>query len=268
MNIHIGTGGYLNEEWIGLFYPPSSKPESFLSHYAQRFSAVEINSSFYGIPSEKTFANMAKRAQGRLRFSVKLESSFTHKREYDPTLLSSMQKNPQPLQAAGVLDWWVAQFPFSFQRTRANREYLWKLCQDFAEQPLALELRHASWDLDEVREGFAKQGLLWISPDYPPLAGMTQSILRSSGKNAYFRLHGRNAEQWWDGKTAADRHDYRYSLEEMTELAGQIRALEGECENLWVIFNNTTKGHALYNIDTLEELLGIQRKTVDQTGLF
>jgi len=254
MQILMGTGSYSNDDWVGLLYPEGTKKTDYLSVYAQHYNAVEINSSFYNIPGEKAFAGMAKRAGGRLVFSVKLHQIFTHARGYDSNDLERMLKSPEPLRQEGILGPFLAQFPYSFHRTLENRKYLWELAQGFGNEPLALELRHGSWDKSEVRDGFSEHGLIWVSPDYPRLEGMTDSVLRSSGKIAYLRLHGRNNATWWEGKDAAERHDYRYTQTDLEGIAAEISKLQG-VETLWVIFNNTTKGHALYNIQMLKVLL-------------
>jgi len=254
MQILMGTGSYSNDDWVGLLYPEGTKRTDYLSVYAQHYNAVEINSSFYNIPGEKAFAGMAKRAVGRLQFSVKLHQSFTHVRQYSADDLERMLKSPAPLRQERILGPFLAQFPYSFHRTQGNRKYLWELAQHFGGEQLALELRHGSWDKDEVRDGFSEHGLIWVSPDYPRLEGMTDSLLRSSGKVAYLRLHGRNNATWWEGKDAAERHDYRYTQFDLEGIAEEIAVLEG-VETLWVVFNNTTKGHALYNIQMLKVLL-------------
>ena len=262
MQILMGTGSYSNDDWGGLLYPEGTKKTDYLRVYAQHYNAVEINSSFYNIPGAKAFAGMAERAGGRLQFAVKLHQTFTHLRHYDTNDLERMLKSPEPLREQGILGPFLAQFPYSFHRTAENRKYLWELTQHFDGEQLALELRHGSWDKDEVREGFSEHGLIWVSPDYPRLEGMTDSLLRSSGKTAYLRLHGRNNATWWEGKDAAERHDYRYSESELKEIAGDIAALGSDAharlepvDTLWVVFNNTTKGHALYNIQMLKNLL-------------
>jgi len=262
MQILMGTGSYSNDDWVGLLYPEGTKKTDYLSVYAQHYYAVEINSSFYNIPGEKAFAGMARRASGRMQFSVKLHQMFTHARGYDQNDLERMLKSPQPLRQEGILGPFLAQFPYSFHRTLENRKYLWELAQHFEGEQLALELRHGSWDKEEVRDGFNEHGLIWVSPDYPRLEGMTDSILRSSGKVAYLRLHGRNNATWWEGKDAAERHDYRYTQADLEGIAAEIAALASDArdrhesvDTLWVIFNNTTKGHALYNIQMLRVVL-------------
>ena len=178
----MGTGSYSNDDWGGLLYPEGTKKTDYLRVYAQHYNAVEINSSFYNIPGTKAFAGMAERAGGRLQFAVKLHQTFTHLRHYDTNDLERMLKSPAPLREQGILGPFLAQFPYSFHRTAENRKYLWELTQHFGGEHLALELRHGSWDKDEVREGFSEHGLIWVSPDYPRLEGMTDSDGRATGE--------------------------------------------------------------------------------------
>ena len=123
-------------------------------------------------------------------------------------------------------------------------------------------MRHGSLDKPEVREGMADYGLIWVSPDYPAVGGMPEPRVFVTGEVGYLRLHGRNSGTWWDGKSAAERHDYLYSRAEMDEWADKIAEVDGDLEELYVFFQNTTKGHALKNIPMLREALVSRGLTV------
>ncbi len=77
MELYLGTGGYSNDDWLGLLYPEGAKSADYLNIYAQHFNAVELNSSFYNIPGTKAFAGMVRKSEGRVRFAVKLHRSMT-----------------------------------------------------------------------------------------------------------------------------------------------------------------------------------------------
>ncbi|WP_278912097.1 DUF72 domain-containing protein [Deinococcus wulumuqiensis] len=256
MRVYIGCGGYTNEDWTapGLIYE-GVKKDAFLETYAEHFDAVELNSSFYAIPGLKAFEGMARKSGGRVRFAVKLNKVFTHDRAPGDTDFDRMLQSPEPLREAGVMGPYLAQFPYSFHRTADNRKYLAMLTERFAGHELAVELRHASWDKPEVREGMGEFGLIWVSPDYPPVGGMPEPQVHVTGDVGYLRLHGRNRETWWEGQSASERHDYRYNRAEMDEWAEKIAAVAGELSELYVFFQNTTKGHALKNIPMLREAL-------------
>ncbi|GGK22215.1 hypothetical protein GCM10008955_14640 [Deinococcus malanensis] len=256
MRVYIGCGGYSNEEWTapGLIYEGVRK-DDYLSTYAASFDAVELNSSFYAIPGLKAFEGMARKSGGRTRFAVKLNKVFTHDRAPTDVDFDRMLQSPEPLREAGIMGPYLAQFPYSFHRTADNRKYLHMLSERFAGRELAVELRHASWDKPEVREGMAEFGLIWVSPDYPPVGGMPEPQVHVTGDVGYLRLHGRNSGSWWEGQSAAERHDYLYSRTEMDEWAEKIAFVNDELAELYVFFMNTTRGHALKNIPMLREAL-------------
>ncbi|GGR21581.1 DUF72 domain-containing protein [Deinococcus ruber] len=255
MKVYIGTGGYSNDDWLGLLYEPGTKSADYLEVYSHAFDAVELNSSFYGIPGLKAFEGMARKSGGRTRFTVKLHQVFTHARKPEDSDFDRMLQSPEPLREAGVMGPYIAQFPYSFHRTPENRQYLLQLAERFAGHELAVELRHGSWDRPEVRAGMSEYGLLWVSPDYPPVGGMPEPQLHITGEVGYLRLHGRNKGSWWEGGSAAERHDYSYSRDELDGWAEQIAAVAEETEELYILFENTTRGHALRNIPVLREVL-------------
>ncbi len=257
MRVYLGCGGYTNDDWAasGLLYE-GVKKDDYLATYATSFDAVELNSSFYAIPGIKAFEGMLRKSGGRTRFAIKLNKAFTHDRQPTDSDFDRMLQSPEPLHEAGMLGPYLAQFPYSFHRTPANRQYLLRLTERFAGHELAVEFRHGSWDKPQVREGMSEYGLIWVSPDYPPLAGMPQPQLYATSDVGYLRLHGRNKTTWWEGGSAAERHDYLYSRAEMDEWAQKIvEANSQSLAELYIFFENTTKGHALKNAPMLREAL-------------
>ena len=256
MRVYIGCGGYTNEDWAapGLIYEGVRK-DDYLATYSAHFDAAELNSSFYAIPGLKAFEGMARKSGGRVRFAVKVNRVFTHDRAPESADFDRMLQSPEPLREAGVMGPYLAQFPYSFHRTADNRRYLALLTERFAGHELAVELRHASWDRPEVREAMAELGVIWVSPDYPPVGGMPEPQVHVTGDVAYLRLHGRNRETWWEGGSAAERHDYLYTRAEMDEWAEKIALVAGDLSELYVFFQNTTSGHALKNVPMLREAL-------------
>lgn len=266
MRVYIGTGGFSNRDWEGLLYPVPRKPTDDLHYYAQAFDVVELNSSFYAIAGEKAFAGMLNKSAQRLKMAVKLHQDFTHQRTATADLAQRMRLSPKPFREAGLLAPFLAQFPYSFARTPDNRRYLAQLVKWFAGEQLAIEFRHISWHVQEVQQAFREMGLIWVSVDYPQLAGMPISDLVLTSRTGYIRLHGRNDAQWWEGNSAAERHDYRYQDDELAVWADRIAAKRHEYDELYVLFENTTAGHALHNIPQLRALL-LQRGIVLAQGL-
>lgn len=262
MEIYLGTGGYTNDDWVGLLYPPEVKKDEWLGIYSRNFNGVELNSSFYNIPGIKAFAGMLKRSEGRVHWGVKIHQAMTHDRNADDNDYQRLFESVGPLREAGVLGPFLAQFPQSFHRTPENRKYFAALAARFADKTvapggLAVEFRHNSWNNEETLEAFKKAGLTWVSTDYPPLPGLPKNELHLTSDIAYIRLSGRNKEKWYEGKDQSERHDYRYSPDELRFwVQSLVEAAEQETiTQAWFIFNNTTKGHALVNVQMLRELL-------------
>lgn len=254
MELYLGTGGYSNDDWLGLLYPPGTKASKYLDIYAQHFNAVELNSSFYAIPGIKAFEGMVKKSGSRVRFAIKVHQSMTHSRDADDDMFQRLLESVQPLRDVGMLGPFLVQFPYSFHRTPENRLYLKDLLDRLESEAVAVEFRHGSWDDEQVRAAFANVGQTFASVDYPPLYGLPSSGLHVTSEIAYIRLHGRNKEKWWEGKNAAERHDYRYTADELRPWVQQIKDHEGELTQVYVMFQNTTKGHALENLRMLKEL--------------
>jgi uncharacterized protein YecE (DUF72 family) len=254
MELYLGTGGYTNDDWQGLLYPEGTKSSDYLRLYAEHFNAVELNSSFYNIPGVKAFAGMVKKSGGRVRFTVKLHQSMTHSRDADAELYTRLFESVAPLREAGMLGPFLAQFPYSFHRTPENRRYLKALTDRFVDagEVLAVEFRTDDWHLPEVYDALSQAGLIAVSVDYPPLPKLPKPVLLQTADTAYLRLHGRNETSWYGGKSAAERHDYLYSKDELLPWVQAIVA--AELEQCYLMFLNTTKGHALKNLKMLGEL--------------
>src|SRR5215203_7315188 len=78
MNILVGTSGWSYKEWKGSFYPPKIPADEMLPYYAARFSTVEVNNSFYRIPSDRVLASWAGQVPPHFRFVMKASRRITH----------------------------------------------------------------------------------------------------------------------------------------------------------------------------------------------
>ena len=254
MELYIGTGGYSNKDWLGLLYPDGTKPAEFLEIYSENFNAVELNSSFYAIPGIKAFEGMVKKTKAKVRFSIKIPQAMTHKRDAQAELYKQLLESVEPLRQVGMLGPFLAQFPYSFHRNPANRMYLANLIDYFKEESLAIEFRHWTWDKPELRAAFTAADISLVAVDFPRMKGLFSSGFRATNDIAYIRMHGRNSANWWSANSAAARHDYLYSN---TELGSWVEAIKNHEDNLsqvYLMMENTTKGHALKNLESLRDL--------------
>lgn len=84
-NIYIGTSGFSYREWIGKFYPKGMKNSELLSYYTSHFNAVEINSTFYKLPSSSMIESWKECVSKDFRFSAKVSQRITHRKDFGAT---------------------------------------------------------------------------------------------------------------------------------------------------------------------------------------
>jgi uncharacterized protein YecE (DUF72 family) len=150
MHIHVGTSGWSYKEWKGSFYPPKLPPDEMLRFYASRFTAVEVNNSFYRIPSESVLVGWAGQVPDSFRFALKASRRITHNNrlgDEDGSLGYFLRAvNPLGDRRGPTL----FQLPPTFKKDVSRlADFLSRLPQRW---PAALEFRHTSWFDDEVFE--------------------------------------------------------------------------------------------------------------------
>ena len=250
--IIIGTSGYSFRDWKGVFYPENLRSDEFLSYYKDYFAAVEINTSYYGIPRPSVFENMVRQTPDDFQFIVKTNKATTHEKA-DHEVADEFLTSLVPLRDAGRLAGILAQFPWSFRNTGKNRTYLAELGERYAEMPLFIEFRHNSWNRGEVYDFLERVGMRFVSVDEPQIGDMMPPEARATGDTAYIRFHGRNAKNWW-GK-AGDRYDYDYDEDELKPWIKRVEELEKTVWKIYAFFNNCHQGHAVRNALMFRNLL-------------
>jgi len=253
--IAIGTSGYSYNEWVGSFYPSGSKSEDFLPFYASEFSTVELNFSYYTMPTAEQLRRMVETAPS-LFYAIKAPGSLTHK--VDPhkwqddakTYLTSLK----PLLEAEKLEAVLFQFPFSFHYEADTRRHLASLLDCFVGIPCAVEFRNTDWSNNRVIDELKKRKIAYVSTDLPDLKGLPPVLDVNTSNLAYFRLHGRNTEQWW-GSDSRSRYDYLYSDKELEGAAERIKRIIVKADKILVYFNNHARAQAVKNAATLKKLL-------------
>ena len=254
--ILIGTSGYSFSDWKGPFYPEGLSDQKLLSFYAEHFPTVEINTSFYRLPSEHLFQEMQKRVPQGFTFWIKLFRGLTHEGELEPEQLRKMLISVTPLEEAGQLGGLLAQFPWSFRNNTASWQRLERLVEAIRPRPLAVEFRHRSWDQPEVYERLRAAGLIYCVVDEPQMSDlMPPSVQLTRPDVAYFRLHGRNRKTWW-GQDPSLRYDYLYNKRQLAEWMEKIKSADAKARKVFVFFNNCHAGQAARNARMLQEMLG------------
>ena len=260
--ILIGTCGYSYNEWIGPFYPPKTKQEEFLGFYAANFSTVELNFSYYTMPTAEQLRRMAETENAKnLTYSIKAPQTLTHKvdaskwREQAKTYLTAIE----PLRETGKLEAVLFQFPYSFHYEADSRRHLANLLTEFDGIPSAVEFRNNEWTSNRVIDELRKRSVSYVSTDLPDLKGLPHVLDVSTSRLRYFRLHGRNVNQWW-GSDSRSRYDYMYNDDELRGTVERIKRIIVKADKILVYFNNHARGQAVKNAKSLKELLFTNEK--------
>ena len=263
--IYIGIAGWSYPDWKGIVYT-SSKIDQL--EYISRFvDCLEINSTFYRPPFEKTTKSWLEKTSKRPEFffTAKLHRSFTHEGKIDAEIVKYFHKGFEPFLEAGKLRHLLIQFRYDFDDTNRNRQHLTEIIRNFSEVfSLAVEVRHKSWQMPNALEFLEGLGVSVCNLDYPTTWNsfdMQQCIV---GRNGYFRMHGRNAEKWFSEAGRDETYNYYYNEKELAQIKLRIDELAKAFKTLTVITNNHYKGAELANALELKALITSQKQPVPE----
>jgi uncharacterized protein YecE (DUF72 family) len=277
MSIRVGTSGWSYPTgpgtWNGIFYP-ARRGRGFdeLAYYAEHFDTVEVNSTFYRVPSPDLTARWIARTPSTFEFSVKLYQKFTHPEMYvkrpgvsdwtvTPGDLDEFRAAIDPIACAGRLAALLLQFPSSFHVEPETSEYLDWLLAALSDYPLAVEVRHRSWSdrAADTRRMLALHRAAWVRIDEPQFQdSIVQdfSVLPDDPPLYYVRLHGRNSATWWTHEHADDRYDYLYRPQELRRFAEAAHNASASGRRVVLYLNNHFSAKAVANAAVLKHQLG------------
>lgn len=252
--LFIGCAGFQYDDWIGTVYPPGTKKSEMLELYAHYFSFLELNFTYYRMPTAETIGRIAERAPD-LCFAVKAHQSMTHSRDADCGAFASFEAALEPLLETGQLLVCLLQFPHSFYFGPPALRWLETLRVGLPALPLVAEFRSREWIRKEVPFHLRDLGISWCAVDEPDLPGLMPPLAAVTGPTGYVRFHGRNAAQWYDHEQAWQRYDYRYTAEELADWLPRLERLLRETDQTIVVMNNHYRGQAVENGQMLRDLL-------------
>jgi uncharacterized protein YecE (DUF72 family) len=263
--IVVGTSSWTFDQW----YPPKLPARERLSYYAERFEGVEVDSTFYALPARRTVATWERATPPGFTFDVKLHRLLSRhatplsslpsdlrdrakltergRVRLDPSLEQEMCRRTlgavEPLREAGKLSSFLLQLTPAFRPEDHRLSELEGVVDGLAPVPVAIELRHRGWlrEQDQTLAWFRRAGVAFVCVDVPavkapnvlvPLDAVTREDL------GYLRAHGRNAEGYLKGSSAAERFAWRYSRQELTEIAARVRALAQQADQVRLMFGN------------------------------
>jgi uncharacterized protein YecE (DUF72 family) len=293
--ILVGTASWTDKTLIacGRFYPPTCKTaEERLRFYARQFPMVEVDSSYYGMPTPQNAQLWAERTPADFVFNVKAFRLFTGHQTQPAALHRDLQQAlgpdlpntlyyadlPQeirdelwrrfvealaPLKAAGKLGAVHFQFAPWMLRNRGSMAHVEHCAEKMQGHLVAAEFRHGTWfhgeHLESTVEWERSLGLVHTVVDSPQgFANCVPCVWDvTNPRLAIVRLHGRNKETWNKKGLAASsaRFDYQYNRDELAAMVPEIRHLATLAEHVHVIFNTNYEDQGQVGARMLRELL-------------
>ena len=287
--ILVGTSSWADPGFVEEWYPPGMAARDRLPWYAQRFDAVEVNSSFYAIPEPGTVARWAEITPAGFLFDYKLHRALSrHAAQVDslpPDMREGLDVGPRgrvrltpalegelvqrtleavkPLEQTGKLGAFLLQLTPSFSPSRHELDELGGLVEGLGGRKLAIEFRHRGWveekRIESTLEWLSEHGAAFVAVDAPkevhvPIMPDVDAV--TNPELAYIRLHGRNAEGYMKGRSVAERFGWDYSDEELREVARRAQGMAEEAGMVHVMFNNNRGADAPTSARRFRALMG------------
>ncbi len=287
--ILVGTSSWADPGFIEDWYPRGLPARDRLAWYAERFETVEVNSSFYAVPEERTVRRWVEQTPGGFVFDYKLHRLLSRHAATLESLPPSLRDKARttsrgrvvlrpeteramveetlaavaPLEEAGKFGAFLLQLTPAFSPKDHKLDELTSLLEALAPRTVAVELRHRGWVRDkrveETFEFLADHGAAFVCVDSPPGDHMTLMPpvdAVTNPKLAYVRAHGRNTEGYLTGRSVAERFGWEYTGEELEEIAGRARSLAEEADVVHVQFNNNRSANAPTSAREFRQKLG------------
>ncbi len=238
--IRIGTSGWSYNHWADVLYPPGLPVSKRLARYVEEFDTVELNASFYRWPKDDTFAGWQRRLPEGFTMAVKAHRGLTHYRRLG---------SPEPWVERFERCWTalgdrrealLVQVHPDLERDDARLEHFLSVMPDWI--PVAMELRHRSWDDPAVYAILERHGAAYVVMSGAKVA----TIPRATADLVYVRMHGPSRDSMYHGS---------YPDDELQTWADRVQKWVAEGRRVLVYFNNDLGGHAIHNARKLKELL-------------
>jgi uncharacterized protein YecE (DUF72 family) len=287
--IRIGTCSWADDALSKHWYPPGTPPKERLPYYAERFSTVEVDSTYYRVPTEQMVRGWADRtpkdfvmhvkAFGLMtRHPVKLEQVPPELREGLPVDdRGRVDRPPRELRAAvfreflgslaplrdtGKLGGILFQMPPYVVWKPSSLDYLEWANDQLGDDQMLFEPRHRSWFEEDARDELLRwleeRKIGWVVVDAPKVdaKNVPDTLVATTTPTAYVRFHGRNAGTWnVRGGSAAQRFDHLYGEEELREWVGPLRELSNQAEEAYAFFNNNNQTNGVAQAPAGAQLL-------------
>lgn len=238
--VRIGTSGWHYKHWLGVFYPEGTRASDMFQFYARSFDTVEINNSFYRLPTANTFDNWRESSPPKFCYAVKGSRFITHMKK----LKDPQSSSAKFFLAADRLGKKLG--PILFQlppRWKMNLERLEEFLQTLPpEHEYAIEFRDESWLVREAYDLLRKYNAAFCIHDFADM----RVPLEITADFTYIRFHGPTSAKYWGS----------YPDRELRAWADRIKSWRRDLSSVYAYFNNDPEGAAVKNALTLKQLVG------------
>jgi uncharacterized protein YecE (DUF72 family) len=236
--LRIGTSGWNYKHWLERFYPKGLAQTDLLSFYADHFDTVEINNSFYQLPTIKAVNHWRQTVPEGFVFAVKASRFTTHMKKLKAPKSSTRKMFARIRRLEKTLGPILFQLPTGW---RCNEDRLAQFLDALpSEHQYAFEFRDPTWLRKEVYDLLSRHKAAFCIHDFR--GEETPRII--SADFTYIRFHG---------PTAA-AYSGSYGISALRKWARQIEAWRKELKTVYAYFNNDVEGHAIKNALQLREL--------------
>ena len=292
--LRVGTASWTDRTLLesGWYPPEANTPEERLKFYASNFDVVEVDSTYYGLPSERNAALWVERTPADFTFDVKAFSLMTgHPMQIRGIPKALREELPEdagprlaadkvpeevvdrvwemfrsalmPLHSAGKLGLVMFQYPQWFMPGSKAREEILAARERLPDYDIAVEYRQGAWFADEdatrkTIDFLRAEGIPYVAVDMPQ--GFKVSVPPvaegTSDRFAVIRFHGRRTETWTKKNVhPTERFRYDYSDRELEEWAPKARELQEQAKETHALFNNCYRDYAVRNARTFGDLV-------------
>lgn len=238
-DIRIGTSGYHYKHWVGTFYPAKTSPARMLDYYIRHFDTLELNNSFYHLPTVQAFECWRDSTPAKFVFAVKASRFITHNKKLKDPENAIENLLPRAENLGRKLGPVLFQLP---PKWKVNSERLEQLLEILPrEHRYTFEFRELSWLKPEINRILEKFNAAFCIYE---LAGY-HTPLDITADWTYIRLHG----------PAEGKYQGSYSDERLAEWAHWIEQQAKKLKAIYVYFDNDQAGYAAHNALTLKKMV-------------
>ena len=295
-NVRVGTASWTEKTLLAsrTFYPPAANTaERRLRYYAAHFPVVEVDATYYALPSSESARAWAERTPPDFAIGVKAYAALTQHPVQPARLDRDLQEDLprelrarrnvyardlpagvvdeiwrrfhaalEPLRRAGKLAYVLFQMPKWFTPTRESHAFLEALDARLPGSPLAVEFRQAGWMTEDRRartlDFLRRNALVYVVVDEPQdtRASVPPVVAATADDLAVVRFHGRKKATWdRPGVSTTERFGYLYPPDELREWVPRLRDLAGRTRQVHALMNNCYRDYAVQNAKELAGFL-------------